>query len=127
MNEDAPTMSVGNGGFTGNASNTGPNAGIDPLMTARPKRRKYKRKSANVITNVGIGEAVEDKAGYLPYLVSYDGSESYVLYSKSESALKIELRKMYRPENFKKIAVKRLYPTEVIKFYWNKRQDALRV
>ena len=71
--------------------------------------------------------SVEDKSGYLPFKISYDGAESYVLYSKSEAKLKIELRKMYRPENFKKISVKRLYPNEVIKFYWDKRQAALRV
>ena len=126
MNEDAPTMSVGNGGFTGSAAPTRPNAGFDPLMSAKVKRRKYKPKG-HVIKNVGIGEAVEDKGGYLPFKISYDGAESYVLYSKSEAKLKIELRKMYRPENFKKISVKRLYPNEVIKFYWDKRQAALRV
>tara|TARA_B100001989_G_scaffold159030_1_gene113891 strand:- start:95 stop:478 length:384 start_codon:yes stop_codon:yes gene_type:complete len=127
MNEDAPTMSVGNGGFTGSAPATGPNAGFDPLMSAKKvKRRKYKPKG-HVITNVGIGESVEDKSGYLPFKISYDGAESYVLYSKSEAKLKIELRKMYRPENFKKISVKRLYPNEVVKFYWDKRQAALRV
>ena len=122
MNEDAPTMSVGNGGFTGSAAATGPNAGVDPLMSSKPRRRKYKAKK-----KCECNEAVEDEAGYLPFLISYDGAESYVLYSKSESALKIELRKMYRPENFKKLSVKRLYPNEVVKFYWNKRQDALRV
>ena len=126
MNEDAPTMSVGNGGFTGSAATTGPNAGVDPLMSAKVKRRKFKPKG-HVIKNIGIGEAVEDKGGYYPFKVCYDGAESYVLYSKSEATLKIELRKMYRPENFKKIYVKRLYPNEVVKFYWNKRQAALRV
>ena len=126
MNEDAPTMSVGNGGFTGSAAPTGPNAGVDPLMSAKVKRRKFKPKG-HVIKNIGIGEAVEDKGGYYPLKVCYDGAESYVLYSKSEATLKIELRKMYRPENFKKIYVTRLYPNEVVKFYWNKRQAALRV
>ena len=126
MNEDAPTMSVGNGGFNGSAAPTGPNAGVDPLMSAKVKRRKFKPKG-HVIKNIGIGEAVEDKGGYYPFKVCYDGAESYVLYSKSEAALKIDLRKMYRPENFKKIYVKRLYPNEVVKFYWNKRQAALRV
>ena len=126
MNEDAPTMSVGNGGFTGSAAPTGPNAGVDPLMSAKVKRRKFKPKGHG-IKNIGIGEAVEDKGGYYPFKVCYDGAESYVLYSKSEATLKIELRKMYRPENFKKIYVTRLYPNEVVKFYWNKRQAALRV
>ena len=73
MNEDAPTMSVGNGGFTGSAAATGPNAGVDPLMSSKPRRRKYKAKK-----KCECNEAVEDKAGYLPFLISYDGAESYI-------------------------------------------------
>ena len=65
------------------------------------------------------------KSNYLPWLVSYDGAEQYVLYGKSPAEIKIQLRKIYRPENHKKIKVKRLYPNEVIQWYWKKRQQAL--
>ena len=125
MNEDAPTMSVGNGGMTGSADATGPNAGYDPLLTGRKKpkkRRRYAMVTKDMLATEGVSQ--RDSA-YLPFLISYDGAEQYVLYSKSEAALKIELRKIYRPENFKKLAVKRLYPNDVIKFYWKKRQQAL--
>jgi predicted DNA binding protein len=71
-------------------------------------------------------EGAQKDTSFLPFLISYDGAEQYVLYAKSESQIKIELRKIYRPENFKKIEVKRLYPNEVIQFYWKKRQQALR-
>jgi len=71
-------------------------------------------------------EGAQKDTSYLPFLISYDGAEQYVLYSRSEARLKIELRKIYRPENFKKLDVKRLYPNDVIQFYWKKRQAALR-
>jgi len=125
MNEDAPTMSVGTGGFSGSAAATGPVAGFDPLLGKKVKKRKYKPKG-HVITNVGIGESYDNKeAGALPFLVSYDGQELFVLYGRSPSEVMIELRKMYRPESHKKLKVTRLYPNQVIKFYWDKRQKAL--
>jgi hypothetical protein len=37
LNEDAPTMSAGTGGFTGSADPKGPVAGYDPLMDGRSK------------------------------------------------------------------------------------------
>jgi len=127
MNEDAPTMSVGTGGFSGSAAATGPVAGFDPLLGKgrKVKKRKFKPKG-HVITNVGIGESYQNKdAGVLPFLVTYDGQQLYVLYGKSPSEIMIELRKIYRPENHKHIKVTRLYPNQVIKFYWDKRQRAM--
>ena len=121
INEDAPTMSAGTGGFSGSADATGPVAGFDPLLGSKKvKKRKYKRKE--------VKEDAQDRYGksnYLPWLVSYDGAEQYVLYGKSPAEIKIQLRKIYRPENHKKIKVKRLYPNEVIQWYWKKRQQAL--
>ena len=157
INEDAPTMSAGNGGFSGSAAATGPVAGFDPILgdNKKPKKRKFKRKEvkeekgrhprdqkeldrarAYIKKHPKFGlkdkkDVKEDaadrygKSNYLPFLVCYDGAEQYVLYGKSPAEIKIQLRKIYRPENHKKIRVKRLYPNEVIKFYWNKRQAAL--
>ena len=123
INEDAPTMSAGTGGFSGSAAATGPVAGFDPMLGKgkKVKKRKYKPKG-HVVTNVGIGESMS----YFPYRVQYDDSQDYILYGKSEAEIKIELRKAYRPEMFKKITVPRLYPNEVVKFYYNKRMAALR-
>ena len=109
--------------MTGSADATGPNAGFDPLGGRR-------RNLGNVVVTISRRKCsplrAQKDTSYLPYLISYDGSEQYVLYSKSEAQLKIELRKIYRPENFKKLAIKRLYPNDVIQFYWKKRQQALR-
>ena len=247
MNEDAPTMSVGNGGFTGSAAATGPNAGFDPLLGSKKvKKRKYgtkkdvkeakvdkgrsdygkasirnyrrmgpghddpamfdssnkrgktidkrreehkarrgvkgakvpaykveevlderlggkgyskkatggggdwedsdrgegnkakrragqkvKVKSPTYIAHVknkNVKEGREERSGkdnYLPFKVCYDDAEPYVLYGRSVAEIKIQLRKIYRPENHKKIYVKRLYPNEVIKLYYDLRQKAL--
>ena len=122
INEDAPTMSAGNGGFSGSAAATGPVAGFAPILggTKKVKRRKYKRKEVKEDASDRYG-----KSNYLPFLLSYDGAEQYVLYGKSPAEIKIQLRKIYRPENHNKIKVKRLYPNEVIQWYWKKRQHAL--
>ena len=122
INEDATTMSAGNGGFSGSAAATGPVAGFDPILgdNKKPKKRKFKRKE--------VKEGREERSGkdnYLPFKVCYDDAEPYVLYGRSVAEIKIQLRKIYRPENHKKIYVKRLYPNEVIKLYYDLRQKAL--
>lgn len=121
INEDAPTNSVGTGAETSLPPATEP--GVTRLTRKRPmKRRRYAMSTSDMLKT----EGAQKDTSYLPFLISYDGAEQYVLYGKSESQIKIELRKIYRPENFKRIEVKRLYPNEVIQFYWKKRQQALR-
>ena len=51
INEDAPTMSAGTGGFSGSANASGPVAGFDPMLGSNSekkprlkKKRKYKSK-----------------------------------------------------------------------------------
>ena len=149
INEDAPTMSAGTGGFSGSAASTGPVAGFDPMLGhGKPRRRKFgmptgvrpkgkekpynRNDSPSPAVNRGMKEgrdptytATEKKDNYLPYLICYDGIDQFVLYGRSPSEVKIQLRKIFRPEGHKKIKIKRLYPNEVIKFYWDKRQQAL--
>ena len=109
INEDAPTMSAGTGGFSGSAAATGPVAGFDPMLGKgkKVKKRKYKPKG-HVVTNVGIGESMS----YFPYRVQYDDSQDYILYGKSEAEIKIELRKAYRPEMFKRLLSPDCTPTK---------------
>ena len=194
INEDAPTMSAGTGGFSGSANASGPVAGFDPMLGSnnekKPKltKRKYKRKNCkeevlderlggkgyskkatkgggdwedsdrgegnkatrraggkvkvksptyiahvknkNVKEGLVVGHVTpkseKENDRYLPFKVCYDGAQEYVLYGKSEADIKIQLRKIYRPENHKKIYVKRLYPNQVIKFYYDLRMKALK-
>tara|TARA_B100000287_G_scaffold254010_1_gene238679 strand:+ start:602 stop:808 length:207 start_codon:yes stop_codon:yes gene_type:complete len=45
LNEDAPTMSAGTGGFSSAAAAEGPVAGFDPAMGKPLKRKKLKKVS----------------------------------------------------------------------------------
>ena len=100
----------------------------------KAKRRagqKVKVKSPTYIAHVknkNVKEGREERSGkdnYLPFKVCYDDAEPYVLYGRSVAEIKIQLRKIYRPEVHKKIYVKRLYPNEVIKMYYDLRMRAL--
>ncbi len=93
-----------------------------------PVRIKDKIKAAKGQIPHKIKEGREERSGkdnYLPFKVCYDDAEPYVLYGRSVAEIKIQLRKIYRPEMHKKIYVKRLYPNEVIKMYYDLRQKAL--
>ena len=133
INEDAPTMSAGTGGFSGSANASGPVAGFDPMLGSNnekkprlKKKRKYKTKcNEGLVVGHVTPKSEKENDRYLPFKVCYDGAQEYVLYGKSEADIKIQLRKIYRPENHKKIYVKRLYPNQVIKFYYDLRMKAL--
>ena len=134
INEDAPTMSAGTGGFSGSANASGPVAGFDPMLGSNSekkprlkKKRKYKSKcNEGLVVGHVTPKSEKENDRYLPFKVCYDGAQGYVLYGKSEADIKIQLRKIYRPENHKKIYVKRLYPNQVIKFYYDLRMKALK-
>tara|TARA_B100000965_G_scaffold403806_1_gene432879 strand:+ start:1573 stop:1980 length:408 start_codon:yes stop_codon:yes gene_type:complete len=132
VNEEGPTMSAGTGGFSGSANAAGPVAGFDSLLGSnsekkpRLRKRKFKKQVKEALVLGHLKPDAEKADGkYLPFKVCYDYAQEYVLYGKSEADVKIQLRKIYRPENHKKIQVKRLYPNEVIKFYYDLRRKAL--
>ena len=51
INEDAPTMSAGTGGFSGSANASGPVAGYDPMLGSNKEKFIVKRKTkVKVIT-----------------------------------------------------------------------------
>ena len=129
INEDAPTMSAGTGGFSGSSAANGPVAGFDSMMGVgkltkkKPKRRKYVKEEGS---NASV-DLEQKTAMALPFRVSYkDEAMDFILYGKSEQAIRLELRKIFRPEKAKYFSVKRLYPNQVIKFYWDKRQASLK-
>ena len=67
---------------------------------------------------------------YLPFKVRCDsptcpGCMEFIYYGKSPAEVKIELRKIYRPEKLNHITITRVYPPDVLKFYWQKRQQAM--
>jgi hypothetical protein len=122
INEDAPTNSVGTGAETALPPSHEP-PGITRLTRAKVKKRRYEKSVSDMLKTEELQEHAP--ANYLPFRVQYEDSQDFILYGKSEAQVKIELRKMYRPEMAKKFKVKRLYPAQVIKFYWDKRQQAM--
>ena len=130
INEDAPTMSAGTGGFSGSANASGPVAGYDPMLGSnnekKPRLKKKRKYKSKCYEGLDYPKSEKEKDSYLPFKVCYDGAQEYVLYGKSEADIKIQLRKIYRPENHKKIYVKRLYPNQVIRFYYDLRMKALK-
>ena len=80
INEDAPTMSAGTGGFSGSSAANGPVAGFDSMMGAgkltkkKPKRRKYVKEEVSV-------DLEQKTAMALPFRVSYkDEAMDFILY-----------------------------------------------
>ena len=153
--EDAPTMSAGSdpAGFSNDADNNGPVAGLDqPLGGTQKQPRgkgvkkalKYKCKTSKdgvngidcrVKSNVKEGRQPDDAASsgnprYLPFKVRCDspscpGCMEFIYYGKSPAEVKIELRKIYRPEKIKHLTITRVYPADVLKYYWDKRRAAM--
>ena len=71
-----------------------------------------------------IKEAYDPK--YLSFKVCIDdGNIEFIYYGKSPADVKIQLRKIYRPEQLKKVKIERLLPGDVMKFYWKKRQAVM--
>ena len=119
IKEDAPTNSVGTGAETALPPSHEP-PGITRLTRKKPRRRKYEKSVSDMLQTESLDR------NYLPFRVSFeDGQTDFIFYGKSEAQVKIELRKIYRPEVAKRFKVTRLYPNQVIKFYWDKRQEAL--
>ena len=119
INEEAPTNSVGTGAETALPPSHEP--GVTRLTRKGPKKkRKYELSTAQMLQT-------EENEGYIPFRVSYmDGQVDFIFYGKSEAQVKIELRKIYRPEIANKYTVTRLYPNQVLKYNWNKRQQAIK-
>jgi hypothetical protein len=125
INEEAPTNSVGTGAETALPPTHEP-AGFTRLTNKRPKKRRKYVASMRDMISTDLGESTHDQGRYLPYKVVYDGQTDFIIYAKSEGEAKIMLRKAYRPEMMKKITVQRLYPNEVIKYFYDKRMDVIR-
>ena len=155
LKEDAPTMSTGSdpAGFSNDADNNGPVAGLDqplggtqkqPRGKGAKKALKYKCKTSKdgvngidcrVKSNVKEGRQPDDAASSgnprnLPFKVRCDsptcpGCMEFIYYGKSPAEVKIELRKIYRPEKLKHLTITRVYPADVLKYYWDKRRAAM--
>jgi hypothetical protein len=124
INEEAPTNSVGTGAETALPPAHEP-PGLTRLTRKGPKKKRKYVASMRDMISTDLGEE-HGQGRYLPYKVVYDGQTDFIIYAKSEGEAKIMLRKAYRPEMMKKITVQRLYPNEVIKYFYDKRMDVIK-
>ena len=126
--EDAPTMSAGDGGFSGSADANGPTAGYDPMMGVskltgkKPKCKKRKFGFKCEETEMEEGYVKDGK--YFPFYVEI-ADTNFIFHGRSEADVKLKLRKIYRPEQMKNLSITRYQPAEVLSYYWNKRKESM--
>jgi len=109
-----------------------------PADEARKTDHKSVKKIGTFVSlkkKVSEGRQPDDAASsgnprYLPFKVRCDsptcpGCMEFIYYGKSPADVKIELRKIYRPEKLNHLTITRVYPPDVLKFYWQKRQQAM--
>lgn len=109
-----------------------------PADAARTTDHKSVKKIGTFVSlkkKVSEGRQPDDAASsgnprYLPFKVRCDsptcpGCMEFIYYGKSPADVKIELRKIYRPEKLNHLTITRVYPPDVLKFYWQKRQQAM--
>lgn len=126
--EEAPTMSAGNGGFSGSADANGPTAGYDPMMGVskltgkKPKCKKRKFGFKCEETEMEEGYVKDGK--YFPFYVEI-ADTNFIFHGRSEADVKLKLRKIYRPEQMKNLSITRYQPAEVLSYYWNKRKESM--
>ena len=134
VHEDAPTMSTGSGadgaGFSSDADENGPTAGMDQPLGGTMKKMKgkgglTKKKAKCKKSPDGINKVCEStEARYLSFLVQMEDVE-FIFQGKSPADVKIRLRKIYRPEKLKGVKITRMLPAQVLHYYWEKRQASM--
>ena len=128
IKEEAPTMSAGDGGFSGSADANGPTAGYDPMMGVskltgkKPKCKK--RKFGFKCEETEIEEGYVKDGKYFPFYVEI-ADTNFIFHGRSEADVKLKLRKIYRPEQMKNLSITRYQPAEVLSYYWNKRKESM--
>ena len=96
------------------------------LHRLRPASERLGKKKVNESRQPDDGSS-KGNPRYLPFHVKNELENiEFIFYGQSPAQVKIQLRKIYRPERLNNFKVKRVYPNDVLKFYWNKRQDAMR-
>lgn len=96
----------------------------NPQKNSQKTRPTYKRIKESRQPDDGSSKG---NPRYLPFHVKNELENiEFIFYGQSPAQVKIQLRKIYRPERLNNFKVKRVYPNDVLKFYWNKRQDAIR-
>ena len=122
MNEDAPTMSVGTGGFSGSANAKGPVAGFDPVMKFRGKIKK--KKQIKETTTCPRDSQVPSRL--FQYKVNVPEVGETVVYANSPAELRMKLRMLIMPKYRSGINIERIMPGAAAKFFMDKRMKHMK-
>ena len=134
MNEEMAT--AGTGGFSGSATATGPNAGFDPVMRMRAKRKELKGLVApgnklgdgkkKVKESVTAVNKLAPKSSLFQYKVSLPEVGSTIVYASNPAELRQKLRLLINYRYRGDISIERILPGEAGKFFMDKRQKHLK-
>ena len=122
MNEDAPTMSVGTGGFSGSANAKGPVAGFDPVIKFRGKIKK--KKEIKETTTCPRDSQVPSKL--FQYKVNVPEVGETVVYANSPAELRMKMRMLIMPKYRSGIDIERIMPGAAAKFFMDKRMKHMK-
>ena len=134
MNEEM--MTAGTGGFSGSATATGPNAGFDPVLRMRAKRKELKGLVApgnklsdgkkKVKESVTAVNKLAPKSHLFQYKVSLPEIGSTIVYASNPAELRQKLRLLINYRYRGDITIERILPGDAGKFFMDKRQKHLR-
>lgn len=130
-------MTAGTGGFSGDATATGPNAGYDPVMKFRRKlkdKKKEQKKGYHVMPDGTMmpGEVHESRENptmpsrLFQYKVTIPEVGDTVIYANSPAELAQKMRLLINPRYRGDIKIERIMPGEAGKFFMDKRSKHMR-
>ena len=119
MNEEAPTMSAGTGGFSGSANAKGPVAGFDPVMKFRKKMAK--RKKIKEDNEIDRPIDMSGRSRLFQYKVNIPKVGETIVYANSPAQLTQKLRLLINPRYRGDIKIERILPANAAKFFMDKR------
>ena len=123
MNEEAPTMSAGTGGFSGSANAKGPVAGLDPVIQFRGKIKKKKKALKETTT---CPRDSQKPSKLFQYKVNIPEVGETVVYANSPAELRMKMRMLIMPKYRSGINIERIMPGASAKFFMDKRMKHMK-
>ena len=123
MNEEAPTMSAGTGGFSSSANAKGPVAGLDPVIQFRGKIKKKKKALKETTT---CPRDSQKPSKLFQYKVNIPEVGETVVYANSPAELRMKMRMLIMPKYRSGINIERIMPGASAKFFMDKRMKHMK-
>ena len=123
MNEEAPTMSAGTGGFSSSANAKGPVAGLDPVIQFRGKIKKKKKALKETTT---CPRDSQKPSKLFQYKVNIPEVGETVVYANSPAELRMKMRMLIMPKYRSGINIERIMPGGAAKFFMDKRMKHMK-